>query len=126
MISTALNISCRIPDSISGSEKEISLSMMVPLHISISYLFCFTFYLPPFISKLIWASVEVLYIAVQKQPSFLFCKASEIIESLAGIQFYFYIFTDQILTSREMDQKVYSVLPVKIPFSLLSSSTRIS
>ena len=37
---------------------------------------------------------------------FLFCKASEIIESLAGIQFYFYIFTDQILTSREMDQKV--------------------
>ena len=66
----------------------------------------FHFYLPPFISKLIWASVEVLYIAVQKQPSSLFCKASEIIESLAGIQFYFYIFTDQILTSREMDQKV--------------------
>ena len=47
MISTALNISCRIPDSISGSEKEISLSMMVPLHISISYLFCFTFIFHP-------------------------------------------------------------------------------
>ena len=43
MISTALNISCRMLESISGSEKEISLSMMEPLHISISYLLCFTF-----------------------------------------------------------------------------------
>ena len=76
IISTALNISCRIPDSISGSEKEISLSMMVPLHISISYLFCFTFILPPSISKLIWASVEVLYITVRKQLVFFQCSYS--------------------------------------------------
>ena len=41
IMSTALNISCRILVSISGSEKEISLSMMDPLHISISYLFFF-------------------------------------------------------------------------------------
>ena len=41
MISTALNISCKIPDTISGSEKEISLSIIVPLHMSISYLFFF-------------------------------------------------------------------------------------
>src|SRR5699024_6310912 len=41
MISTALNISCRMLDSIRGSEKEISLSMMVPLHMSISYLLFF-------------------------------------------------------------------------------------
>ena len=44
MRSTALNISCRIPDTISGSAKEINLSIMVPLHISISYLFLFNFY----------------------------------------------------------------------------------
>ena len=41
IISTALNISCKIPDSMSGSEKEINLSIIVPLHISISYLFFF-------------------------------------------------------------------------------------
>ena len=40
-ISTALNISCRIPDNINGREKEINLSIMEPLHISISYLFVF-------------------------------------------------------------------------------------
>ena len=39
IISTALNISCRIPETISGMAKETSLSIMVPLHISISYLF---------------------------------------------------------------------------------------
>ena len=43
MISTALNISCRMLESISGSENEISLSMIDPLHISISYLLCFNF-----------------------------------------------------------------------------------
>ena len=31
---------------------------------------------------------------------------SEIIESLAGIQAYFYIFADEILFSREMNQKI--------------------
>ena len=41
IISTALNISCKMPDSMSGSEKEINLSIIVPLHISISYLFFF-------------------------------------------------------------------------------------
>lgn len=46
MISTALNISCKIPDSMSGSANEISLSMIEPLHISISYLFVFKFSLP--------------------------------------------------------------------------------
>lgn len=40
-ISTALNISCRIPESISGNAKDISLSMIDPLHISISYLLFF-------------------------------------------------------------------------------------
>lgn len=40
-ISTALNISCKIPDNINGSAKEINLSIIVPLHISISYLFLF-------------------------------------------------------------------------------------
>ena len=40
-ISTALNVSCNIPESMSGSAKDISLSMIVPLHISISYLFFF-------------------------------------------------------------------------------------
>ena len=49
MISTALNASCRIPETISGSEKEISLSMMEPLHISISNLFFFTLFTQPFI-----------------------------------------------------------------------------
>ena len=47
IISTALNINCRIPDNINGTENEISLSIMVPLHISISYLFCFTFIFHP-------------------------------------------------------------------------------
>lgn len=42
-MSTALNISCKMPDSISGREKEISLSIMLPLHMSISYLLFFTF-----------------------------------------------------------------------------------
>ena len=42
MISTALNISCRMLESMSGMEKEISLSMIDPLHMSISYLFRFT------------------------------------------------------------------------------------
>lgn len=51
MISTALNISCRIPESISGSENEISLSMIVPLHISISYLFCFNVELISFLTN---------------------------------------------------------------------------
>ncbi len=32
---------------------------------------------------------------------------SEIIESLAGIQAYFYIFADEIFFSREMNQKRY-------------------
>ena len=31
---------------------------------------------------------------------------SEIIESLAGIQAYFYIFADEIFFSREMNQKI--------------------
>ena len=43
MISTALNISWRILDTISGRENEISLSMIDPLHMSISYLFVFNF-----------------------------------------------------------------------------------
>jgi hypothetical protein len=53
MISTALNISCRIPDSIKGSENEISLSMIDPLHMSISYLLFFTsIFLPKGINAL--------------------------------------------------------------------------
>src|SRR5699024_10052853 len=42
MISTALNISCRMLVSISGKAKVTSLSIMEPLHMSISYLFFFT------------------------------------------------------------------------------------
>ena len=38
-ISTALNINCKMPENMSGSAKEINLSIIVPLHISISYLF---------------------------------------------------------------------------------------
>ena len=48
IMSTALNMSCRMPDSISGSAKETSLSIMVPLHISISYLLFFKWILPLF------------------------------------------------------------------------------
>ena len=39
IISTALNINCNIPESINGTENDINLSIIVPLHISISYLF---------------------------------------------------------------------------------------
>ena len=46
MISTALNISCSTPEIISGTANTISLSIRVPLHMSISYLFFFTFILP--------------------------------------------------------------------------------
>ena len=42
IISTALNINCKILESIRGREKEISFFMMGPLHISISYLLFFT------------------------------------------------------------------------------------
>ena len=52
MISTALNISCRMPDTISGSEKEISLSIIVPLHMSISYLFFFKNTPPSFVADM--------------------------------------------------------------------------
>ena len=41
IISTALNISCKMPDSISGSENVMSLSMIVPFVISISYFLLF-------------------------------------------------------------------------------------
>ena len=41
IMSTALNISCKMPESIKGSEKDISLSMSDPLHMSISYLLFF-------------------------------------------------------------------------------------
>ena len=39
IISTALNINCKMPDNINGRAKVISLSIIVPWHISISYLF---------------------------------------------------------------------------------------
>ena len=51
MTSTALNINCKMLDNINGSAKEINLSIMVPWHISISYLFCFMF--SPLIHKFI-------------------------------------------------------------------------
>ena len=41
IMSTALNINCKMPDSINGSANETSLSIMEPLHISISYLLLF-------------------------------------------------------------------------------------
>ena len=41
IISTALNISCKMPDSISGNENVMSLSMIVPFVISISYFLLF-------------------------------------------------------------------------------------
>ena len=41
IMSTALNINCKMPDSINGSANETSLSMIEPLHISISYLLLF-------------------------------------------------------------------------------------
>lgn len=40
-IRAALNISCKMPDNISGIENEISLGIIEPLHISISYLLFF-------------------------------------------------------------------------------------
>ena len=44
MISTALNMSCKMLVAISGREKETSLSMMEPFTMSISYLFFFKSY----------------------------------------------------------------------------------
>jgi len=41
-----LNISCSTPEIISGTANTISLSISVPLHMSISYLFFFTFISP--------------------------------------------------------------------------------
>ena len=43
IISTALNANCKIPEIISGNANEISLSIIEPFTISISYLLFFTY-----------------------------------------------------------------------------------
>ena len=71
MISTALNISCKIPDSISGNENEISLSMIVPLHISISYLFCFIVELIIFLRLFLHNIIFFMYIRLYILPDYV-------------------------------------------------------
>ena len=66
IISTALNISCKIPDNINGNENEISLSIIVPLHISISYLL-------RFIVELIALLKHLFYTVIVQENPFL-CK----------------------------------------------------
>ena len=71
IISTALNISCKIPDNINGNENEISLSMIVPLHISISYLL-------RFIVELIALLKYLFYTVIVQENPFL-CKCFDLI-----------------------------------------------
>ena len=71
IISTALNISCKIPDNINGNENEISLSIIVPLHISISYLL-------RFIVELIALLKYLFYTVIVQENPFL-CKYFDLI-----------------------------------------------